>query len=435
MKQRQSRLAHMFSGAVVILSFLAFVPTYSGDLMASWLAGHFLEIGRPDQVYPALTPQFQMLPPSQWRAFMLETYHYKGPIFPFLYPPIWAKLAQLFTHLDFWKLSVLALAGNCILLGATLHLAWRASRPRTGQLAYIFLAALFLYGSTIGQTALLENQPQILVSFLVVLTIERQRANAPVLAGTALALAAAIKIYPALFAFLFLAGRQWKALASFLIAGAALAGASILWAGWPLHALFLEQVRLISRSVLVTGLTINLDSLYAQLFQHDNLIRITSDAILGPDKPSPHWDTMARPVMWRLISMAALVGTTGLLMAAYARASAGMRARIIWPLASIAMALLLPISWAYYFIPAACFAPNLLDRLPGWPGKIILSVSFALHSWPAFVFLIGLEKTHGITVHLYQISFIISMIILAGGFVLAMRNKSADDAQSRFLFR
>ncbi|MDX1739050.1 MAG: glycosyltransferase 87 family protein, partial [Alphaproteobacteria bacterium] len=50
--------------------------------------------------------------------------------------------------------------------------------------------------------ALRENQPQILVSFLILLAIERERAGWNIAGGAALALAASIKLYPALFALL-----------------------------------------------------------------------------------------------------------------------------------------------------------------------------------------------------------------------------------------
>ena len=59
------------------------------------------------------------------------------------------------------------------------------------------------------------------------------RNNTPILAGIALAIAAAIKIYPAFFALFWLFSREKRAFAAFVIAGGIIGANSVLWAGWP----------------------------------------------------------------------------------------------------------------------------------------------------------------------------------------------------------
>ena len=248
------------------LSFYWFFPTYSADLMATWLAGQFLAAGQPEQVYPAMTDTFQMYPPSEWRAFMAREYQYEGPIFPFLYPPIWAKLGELLAPVNFWRLTAVVLVINSTLLIATVHLAYRATKSTMHPAIFAALALFFLFGNHIGTIALQQNQPQILVSFLLVLVVERMRNHAPVFAGVALAIAAAIKIYPVFFALFWLFSREKRAFGAFVVAGALIGATSVIWAGWPLHQVFLDQVRLISGSILVTGITFNFDAAIAQLF-------------------------------------------------------------------------------------------------------------------------------------------------------------------------
>ncbi|HEX3818870.1 MAG TPA: glycosyltransferase 87 family protein [Candidatus Sulfotelmatobacter sp.] len=61
-------------------------------------------------------------------------------------------------------------------------------------------------------------------------------------AGGALACAAALKLFPAFFLFLFFRKRNWRALAGLVVTGAALAALSVLLFGWNVHKIFLLEV-------------------------------------------------------------------------------------------------------------------------------------------------------------------------------------------------
>lgn len=415
-----TRLAALILLAGFALSLYWYLPTYSADLMATWLAGSFLKMGRPDQVYPAVTEYFLMYPPSEWRSYMLETYNYSGPIYPFLYPPLWAKIAAWMSMADFWRITVVAILINSALQMATVWLAWRATRTSLHPGLFMGLAVVFLLGTHIGTISLQQNQPQIFVSCLLVLAVERSRARAPVSAGLALAIAASIKLYPAIFALFWLFGRERRAFASFAVFGAALGLTSILWAGWPLHQAFLEQVRLISNSVLVTGITVNVDAAVAQIFFGDSLARVPALEPPTAVNPDPGWYSMARPEAWRMISGFVLLSAIAALTYAFSRADRNTRASVLWPLALTAVALLSPITWAYYYLPTACFAPVLIEKLGPRLGGVILFATFAPIFGPVFRLYRITKDWPGWPPYLYQIVSVACLTLLTLGFAIAL---------------
>ena len=85
---------------------------------------------------------------------------------------------------------------NAVLLVSTVALAWRATGAKLHFAAFTILGTVMLGSSFVGVLGLMENQPQILVSFLIILALERSRSAAPIAAGLALALAAALKGTP-----------------------------------------------------------------------------------------------------------------------------------------------------------------------------------------------------------------------------------------------
>ncbi|WP_457647289.1 glycosyltransferase family 87 protein, partial [Profundibacter sp.] len=239
---RSARTAVLLVLFVSTMLFAVFYNVRSPDLLASWMGGHFYQIGIMDQIYPSDRQIYSMLPPDAWMPY-LKDQGYDGSVFPFIYPPLWAHIfGWLTTVTTYDTLSNLARAINPVLMGSMVILAWRSMGNTMSVVVYTFIGLLILVSTTIGFVPIYQNQSQILVSFLIVLAIERSRYNAPVIAGVALAIAASIKLYPALFALFWLASGNRKAFGSFIVAGLVLAGASVLLAGWPLHQTFLHEV-------------------------------------------------------------------------------------------------------------------------------------------------------------------------------------------------
>ncbi|WP_420858341.1 glycosyltransferase 87 family protein [Marivivens marinus] len=394
------------------VSFAAFGFGHSPDLMATWLAGHFHAAGATDQVYAGYDGLYTMLPPSEWWPFLQEQGREKA-VFPFVYPPIWAVLAGWitpFVGLDAFQAG--ASFVNPLLMAGMVTLAGRATGLRDWALVRFLLLGLGVMVATLpGSVALEQNQPQILVSFLIVAAIERDRAGAARLAGAALALAAAIKLYPAMLALLWLASGRGRSVASFAIVGSVLGAVSILLAGWPLHQTFLSDVSAIKNTALVTYFTFGVDPTVAQIAFADDLQFVAgldnaadAQALLG-------WSVLQKGAVWSGLSLAAMLGLA-LGGASYARRTSDV---LFWPAFLVGLALISPLSWGYHYLPALAFLPAMIDRFgPRRGGLIVLGIAAPL-TLPA----LGVFSSVTATILLPQIAGTLAMIGLGLALFLA----------------
>lgn len=363
-------LALAVLGLATALPFLT-AQRASEDLLALWLAAMSLAGGAPDLVYASTSPVFTMQPPSDAWLDMAASLGHEGQVYPYLYPPIWAALvAPLTGILPFQILELAASIVNPLLLLACGWLGWRVTRSTLPMVGFVLLSQILLYGTTVGSIAILQNQPQILVACLTLLTIERCRADAQVGAGAALALAAAIKLYPALFAPVLLARGQYRAFASFLLVGGGLGLASVAIVGWPLHAAFLETVSSVSATAMRLPATFGFDTVIAGLLPQAAMQEAHAATLSGGTPIG--WLVTEKPPLWIWAGRLALIAVLAL---------ACLRARslpevafynILWPALLIATALLSPLAWCYYFIAALSLAPSLLDRLGPRNGALLL---------------------------------------------------------------
>lgn len=346
----------------------------SADLVAVWLSGLEFGQGHFDRIYPQSGGLFTMQPPDGWLALARAVGH-EGPVYPYIYPPLWAAvLSPLTATVEFAAVKSAASVLNFALIVGTVVAAYRASHYRAPMWTYFAISLPLFSLTTPGLLAMHENQPQILVSFLLVLTVERMRHKSFALAGLALALAASLKIFPALFVIIWIINAQWRALAAFALFGAVLAAASVLVAGWPLHELFLNQLLSISRTVLTTGYSYNLNAVIAHYFFNSELLFVSAVGHpLASEAISIGWEILPKSALWRGLSTVALLAAI-IWAGARIRRDPGIEPTV-WIFAFGAMALLGPISWPYYYIPLLAFLPVIIDRLGAAKGLIILTIT------------------------------------------------------------
>lgn len=157
-------------------------------------------------------------------GFVPDTLLSALPIVPLTgLPPLTAKCVWLVINAGLLALSAL-------ILSRITRLGWRRI------LIVVFLAVEplaknFLYG-----------QMHLLVFFLLAATVWLMKRKQPVAGGISIALAAALKLYPALFLVFFLRKRQWRALAGLLAGLVILAGLSVYLFGWEVHRIYLSQI-------------------------------------------------------------------------------------------------------------------------------------------------------------------------------------------------
>lgn len=377
------------AAVAIILSltlFLFFSDQPPADLMAIYLAGEHFQAGLTDQIYPARRALFDLSVPSSWHSAAQE-YDLEGmTLFPFIYPPLWAAVFGEISSISSPQ-TVFAVARmlNAAMIVGCAALTWRILRPAM-RLDLWMIAATFLVGVTMtGYVALSENQPQIFVSFLILLALERSRAGAPIFAGAALALAASIKIYPILFILLWIARKNRPAVGSAIVFGALLAGSSVYLCGWDLHLIFLDQLRIISDTVLLTKLNPNISAFLAHLFMLDQMQPLASAVQIN----GPEGYFAAKPPILAVISGFGLLVVLGVFYGLSKNQTATVFYSQICPAFFIFLSFFSPLSWAYHYLTAACFFPLLFMRGPHSVGFWFSTVFFILYSFPVASLLIA----------------------------------------------
>ena len=403
---------------VLLIAFFLMIRTLyavppSDDLRALWMAGRFFSEGA-DSVYAISDGVFRMTPPPIW----IETYIAEGierPAYPFIYPPLWAwAVSQLTNVMTFETFRGAFAILNAAAMCGCFYLASRMARgalPRTAYMAISLLLVLGL-GSMVAVLPLSENQPQILVSFLILLAIERDRAGRPWIGGACMAVAAALKLYPVLFAIFWLAAGKKHAPAAFTLVGATLGLASLAVGGWGMHLIFLSEVSAISNNVLVLMPNVTLDVLVASLtLDLPNLPRVSTEATGGITS----WSVFTKPVWWTIMNTALQATVVGLCVVHVIRN--GLEDVAIWPVIFVALAYVLPLSWIYHYLPAFAFLPALVSRL-GWRAGTYVAFIPAITTSSAFFLFLNAYPAAKIAS-----TFVLSVGVLtiAAGFLWALR--------------
>ena len=157
-------------------------------------------------------------------GFVPDTLLSALPIVPSAeFPPLTAKRYWLVINAAILVLSA-------VVLTQITQLGWRR------VLIVIFLAVEPL------ATSFLYGQMHLLVFFLLALAVWCSERHRPATSGICVALATALKLYPALFLAFFIRKKQWRALAGMVVGLFALAGLSIYLFGWGAHRIYLHEI-------------------------------------------------------------------------------------------------------------------------------------------------------------------------------------------------
>lgn len=365
--------------AICTAGISVIVSSPSADLYALYLASWSYGAGDSAAVYTDPTPMFQLSVPEAWDDLATRLGITERPLFPYIYPPLWAALFSPVTSvLPPTVFAFLAFIVNPILLGLCAVLAHRIMRPSMDMVPWTALCIAFVATTSFGWVALGQNQPQIFVSFLIILAIEKDRANSPLLAGAALALAASIKLYPALFAIIWLGAGNWRALLSFTGFGALLGGTSVLLTGWPLHAEFLGQIEIIANSLISCQICLNLDSTLTQWIMADFL----RDVIGIRDKSSGEVVNVVvsqKPALFQSLDRVLLLFVMFALLVFSRQSTRDAQFTMLWPAAILAVAFFSPLTWTYHYLSVIFFLPALLVG-KGRVGWLTLGAFWLLYS-------------------------------------------------------
>lgn len=356
---------------LAIVALVAALPPQgapSRDFLALWLAGDFVAAGKPELIYPPATALFEMRPPLEWYARAVELGR-PAPVYPFLYPPIWAWVMAAGTQIMALPTALaLAFGANLALLAALPMLAVRLACEHLSRRAlWIFYATALalLIGTHSGLIALLQGQPQILAAFLTLLALERAEAGRAGPAGIALGFAIALKLspLPVVLIWLVAGGGRWRAALIALAVAAALGLASVAVAGWSLHRTFLDQLGVIGHTLMMNLSVASMDMLYGIRLPTDLAQPIAAVPAGVPSLPSAAmpgegiaWVVAAKPAPYALMQNLMQLGLACAAGVALRFAPNRLARAAVLAVALGVLAFTAPIGWLYYYIVPHAFA-------------------------------------------------------------------------------
>ena len=358
--------SRVLAAALVFTTLCAVLAFHqpSLDLFPLYAAGRLAAEGSMAQVYVFEPASGIEVTTPAWLSVAAEAGH-SGEVFPFVYPPLWAKaLAPLASGLD-WTgfrllFSVLAAtaAAAAIALATTM---WAAPERRSEA------AALALLISPLGWPVFVlfvYNQVHGLLLLAVLLSWRAADRGRPARAGLLLALAASLKLAPAAFGLYFLLSRQWAAAAWSLAFGAGLLGISLLWAGLDVNLAYFEQCARLAAGIPTTLMNQSFTLAFAELLGD-------MPEALGAAPPPPEARALALGVAATLIAAAA--------MRHGGRPAAERRLRL-QPVLLFALQGAAPMCWLYYFMLLPALALCLPGRIArgGWIAAAVIAPSAAL---------------------------------------------------------
>lgn len=370
------------------LALLQYWGEWASDLGALYMAGHMIHTGRPDLVY-VVSETFVNSTPPPWQPDLAAMGRGAETVYPYIYPPLWGALvAPLTAAMGPQAFFNLVAAIQIPVMALAAVIAWRLVN-RAVPIPFWqwgLLSAVLLQTGVIPNFALFLMQPQITVAFFCLLAVERLTAGREGSAGVALALAAAVKLSPAILAVIFVLERRWRALGAFAGAGAALALASVLLAGWPLNLAFLDTLVGLESYLLLSFVNFSMESVLYGLWHALGLV------------PPLELPITNRLVPASLVPPAIPLISKGLLVLVLALALwAGRRLNRVWQpifalfILTLYLGLFGLFNWAHYFLIQVWLAPALL-ALAG-PGRAIAAATAAvvLSSQAVLTELAGLE--------------------------------------------
>ena len=367
--------------SAVLLS--GYWSTFPHDFAALYVAAQFYEQGLFDLVYQSDGNFFWNETPEAWRnateviaaPYGEQIYHYA----PYVYPPLWAALlAPVTAFLGFGTVAKVVLCANVAAFLGMIWLGFRLLRPANVRAVnWALFLVILIATSSISHLALNLGQPQIGVCFLILLSFCCLADNRPVQSGGWLALAAAVKLAPAMFIIIFLMERNWRALASFTLIGGVLAVLSVSVAGWPLHAAFLAKLAELDGGTMLSRINLGLEIEFYQLwlaFTGDFSWRVEEPEFIFP----PRW------ISW-IVSLSFVVGVVATFLM-----SRGLspRARIWSRLILISLVLLFtsPLGWIHYLILPTMLLPGVLEYSKSHRVLLLFALLLVGYSLPLYLY-------------------------------------------------
>ncbi|MBL4806667.1 MAG: DUF2029 domain-containing protein [Rhodobacteraceae bacterium] len=322
------------------------------DIQSPYLAGWFFGTGQMDQIYSAdVREMFNSAPSAEWYRAAKERGSDTTNLYPFLYPPIWAAaMVPIAKSIDIPTFVQVAYLIQIPAIYGSIFLAWKLAGKPGSFFVWAAFSVTAVIVTLIGFIAIVENQPQMLIIFLILFGLERLMNGNGRLAGVVLGIVATIKIFPVFLILLMLARRDWRAAGYMAATGMIVLAASFLVAGPALHWEFLAQLRSAGSTIFLGQNNLNISTFLLKL-QH--LIPVTgmnySDTVM----------TVGKPLWISVVSLVVLVGGTFLIVARFRHNPSYFLILAFLMLLGFCS----PFGWPYYYLPLVFFWPGIFTIL------------------------------------------------------------------------
>jgi alpha-1,2-mannosyltransferase len=367
----------ILAGWIFLTGYSAF-NVWQGDMAGIFMAAHFYASGQYDLIYAA-TSGVVSETPAPWLPALTEIGKAEVSTFPYVYPPVWAvilsPLAKVF--------SVQALLNGALVVQLAVYawsiwLAWDLTGRVMpwGRWAVISVSLSALLGAPF--IALLLNQPQITISFLILLATRQLVLGRDTKAGLTLALAAGIKLTPLVFLLLFPVLGRWRGLMA-MVGGLVVIGVlGFLLAGPDLSAAFVARVETLSGQTMASRITFNIAPLLIHFMPGGfEMVKSFDDASF----------VAIAPPLLKLVTGAILFTLLGVAIYLTRRFAPAHRAYVLTTAFTLITALAGPIGWVHYYLGPTLLLPGLLASMyPLWvklylvAAAIVLSSTFMLNA-------------------------------------------------------
>ncbi|SEW29861.1 Protein of unknown function [Aliiroseovarius sediminilitoris] len=398
---------------VLTISVLVFANGSNApiDLASLYIAASFYDDGLYHLIYPLDGDFFWNDIPIEWQERAALSSDGISIVTPYVYPPIWVAILAPVTK--FVSFDIFARVVLVINVGSFIGMIWlgfRMLKPRR-VLATVWVAvsALLLLITSVSHLSLSLGQPQIFVTFLIMLAFCNLIENKPAGAGGWLALAAAIKVAPALLAIIFLMERNWRALLWFGVLGGMLGGLSILMTGWPLHAEFLDKLRELEGTILVSGINLGMDLPLLLLWQAYNGT-LSLETLRIDLWPEPKW------ILWSVRA----TFLSGLIVCFFVSRNLEAHKRVWARLLTTSLVLLFtsPLGWLHYLILPMMLLPGILEFSSRRLGILTIAAVAVGYSLPLYFVLSEQSTTFVLQVFLH---FILAVLLFTSILIVCVR--------------
>lgn len=399
-------LAVILSVTFVAILQMSVREAMPNDIVSPYLAAWFFDHHNFSDIYN-FNPIHMFdgqVPPDWTRSSQIEGYHGKH-LFPYMYPPIWAALiAPVTKTVTIPEFTRIAYYVNFVLICLSAILSWKIANRPMPLTVWLFVVYIYIIADMPGLAAIAQDQPHILVVFLMLLGLERLHAGFSLIAGGILAVAAAVKITPVLLILVFVMRKDWRGFWAMTVAGLCMLALSFAIAGPALHIAYLEQLNNTRKLVFVS----------VQNWSFSGSVYQLTAGVFGYPKGSVLQGYSVYIPRWISVCSSTLLGFGLVYWVGKLPGTKRLNSSILYTIIFAWIGFFGPMGWSYYYLPVLflwpaviCVGPNIFWRLGAFAGFLLLFEVHLAHYFGEVDLTVNYGQYYGAIAVLLALGFLI----------------------------